>query len=211
MSRPNAGAPAAHVARAPVPWWVLPAIVLAGFVGALMARWVDRPSASVAAESAGASSAASAASAGRPVAVQTLEPPRLAAPPAASLSPAVAARVALSGVLMVDGRPAMALVSVAGAPAVLVRPGDRVTASAVVSGIEANAMLLREGEQVSRIEVTAGPVTVAAAPLPPAATPAPQGAAPMAGAAAPPAGDAPGSGNAAFRAAIEDKVRSMNR
>lgn len=112
---------------------------------------------------------------------------------------------------MVDGQPAMALVSVAGAPAVLVRQGDRVTATAAVAGIETNAMLLRDGDRVSRIEVTASPIRMAVAPSKPPGVAVPTSAAPAAGVAPAPAGDAPGSGNAAFRAAIEDKIRSMNR
>lgn len=123
---------------------------------------------------------------------------------------APAARVELSGVLMVDGRPAMALVSVAGAPAVLLRQGDRVTATAVVASIEAGAVQLRDGDRISRIEVTAWPTRISSAPLQPAVS-LPAVAAPAAGGAPAAAGDTPGSGNAAFRAAIEDKIRSMNR
>jgi hypothetical protein len=199
VSRVPAGPPAVGPARAAVPWWVLPAIVLSGFVGALMARWVDGPTAAPA-----------------PAAVTTVAspPPNLqpavSSPSTLAVPPAPAARVELSGVLMVDGRPAMALVSVAGAPAVLVRQGDRVTATAAVAGIETHAILLRDGDRVSRIEVAASPIRIAVAPLQPAVA-APTVAAPAAGVAPPPAGDAPGSGNAAFRAAIEDKIRSMNR
>ena len=69
---------------------------------------------------------------------------------------------------------------------------------------------VRDGDRVSRIEVAASPIRIAVAPLQPAVA-APTVAAPAAGVAPPPAGDAPGSGNAAFRAAIEDKIRSMNR
>lgn len=199
MSRVPAGPPAEGPARSAVPWWVLPAIVLSGFVGALMARWVDGPPAAPA-------PAAVATAASLPPSLQ----PAASSPAVSSVPAAPAARVELSGVLMVDGQPAMALVSVAGAPAVLVRQGDRVTATAAVAGIETNAMLLRDGDRVSRIEVTAAPTRIAAAPLQ-STVAAPTVAAPAAGVAPAPAGDAPGSGNAAFRAAIEDKIRSMNR
>ena len=199
MSRVPAGPPAEGPARATVPWWVLPAIVLSGFVGALMSRWVDGPPAALA-------PAAAVTVASPPPNPQ----PAVLSPPLPALPAAPAARVELSGVLMVDGRPAMALVSVAGAPAVLVRQGDRVTATAAVAGIETNAMLLRDGDRVSRIEVTASPVRRAVAPMQPGLA-APVAVAPAAGVAPAPSGDAPGSGNAAFRAAIEDKIRSMNR
>ncbi len=186
-----------------MPWWVLPAIVLSGFVGALMARWVDGPTTAPA-------PAAVATRADAPPTTQPDSRPTATAPAATAIPASPAARVELSGVLMVDGRPAMALVSVAGAPAVLVRQGDRVTTTAVVAGIETSAMLLRDGDRVSRIEVTAAPTRIAAAPLQPTVT-APPAPVPAAGVAPALAGDAPGSGNAAFRAAIEDKVRSMNR
>lgn len=203
---PAAGGSPASPPRTPVPWWVLPAIVLSGLVGALMTRWMDTPPpAQAPAVAVDGPAAARVALAAPPPAA----PPQL---PPESKSPAAppSGTIELSGVLMVAGQPAMALVSVGGGPAVLARPGDRITATAVVVGIEASAMQVRDGGRVARIEVSAMPARIA----PPAqrpVSPAPPDAAAAAGVAPAPAGDAPGSGNAAFRAAIEDKVRSMNR
>lgn len=212
---PAAGVPTASPPRTPVPWWVLPAIVLSGLVGALMARWMEGPPPPVAQAPAIGVEGSAQARATLPSPLPSappMSPPDAKTPPAGAVPAPLSGAIELSGMLMVAGQPAMALVGVGGAPAVLVRPGDRITATAVVVSIEASAMQVRDGGRVSRIEVSSAPSRIAAAPLRPVATaPADAMPAPAAGVAPAPAEDAPGSGNAAFRAAIEDKVRAMGR
>ena len=205
MTRIAPGAPpAAPAAKVAVPWWVLPAIVLSGLTGALMARWIDASAPPPpAAPQATAPAAALAAASAIPLA-----PASAPAPPAA----AAAADWSLSGVLMVDGRPAMALVSVGRAPAALLRAGDRLSATAVLASIEANAIWVQDGALRTRVPMSGAWATTArtlAPALPPDAASTPRVAA-GAAVATPPA-ETPGTGNAAFRAAVEEKLKAMNR
>jgi len=111
---------------------------------------------------------------------------------------------------MVDGRPAMALVGVGRAPAALLRIGDRLTATAVLASIEANAIWVQDGAIRTRVSVSTPPASTAravVAVVPLQSSPESRAAE---GAALSPA-EAPGTGNAAFRAAVEEKLKTMNR
>lgn len=184
-----------------MPWWVLPAIVLSGLVGALMARWIDAP----------APQPPVAPQVAAPAAVVNLAP---AMPVASAAAPRAAApaELALSGVLMVDGRPAMALVSVGRAPAGLLRVGDRLTATAVLASIEANAIWVQDGTVRTRVPVSGSLAATARSPAPMVPSEAAAGTRVATGASvAPLPAEAPGAGNAAFRAAVEEKLKAMNR
>jgi len=182
---------------APLPWWVLPAVFAAGAVGALLARWTfPAPLVETATAIAPAQGLAA------------LQAPSQAAPaPAASARPASPA-VEMSGVVLIEGRPALALVAVDGAPATLRRPGDALGHGTVLLRVAAEGLVLSDGPRERHVRLT-GPVTVVAdAPQPAALAAMP----PPPGTFALPALDEPaGSGNAAFRAAIEERVRALRR
>jgi len=115
---------------------------------------------------------------------------------------------ALLAVVTVDGVPSLALVG--GESPRLLRAGDLMPGGAAVLAVETRALVLREDGRVRRLELTGPVVTLASAPpasAPPAMPPPGFGAMPM----PPTPDDRVGSGNAAFRAAVEEKARSMRK
>ena len=151
-------------------------------------------------------------------------PPLAAAPPAAprvewqpapvavasspSLSASAAPSVVLSGVAVGMGGGNVAIVSINQRPDMLVRVGDAMTATATVVRIDDASMTYRFAGADLRVFVK--PLQSVAAPIKPDAPPKPlpgfvAGAPPMARA----AGTEPGSGNDAFRQAIEKKMQAI--
>lgn len=154
--------------------------------------------------------------------------PARTAPPAAAPAPAAAASLPgtvaagaaarpdappvarLAAVVSVDGVPSLALVT-ADAPR-LVRAGDLLADGAAVLAVEERALVVRAAGIVQRLAL-AGPVVALASPASAASSAAPSlpppgyGAMPM----PPQADERVGSGNAAFRAAVEEKARSMRK
>jgi hypothetical protein len=121
----------------------------------------------------------------------------------------------LAGIATIDGVPSLALVVTGGRPALL-RTGDPVDAAgAMVTAIEAQAAVITAAGGATRRLPLHGPALAQSSPAPqpassaramPALPPAGYGAVPM-----PPDDGRAGSGNAAFRAAVEERVRAMRK
>ena len=195
----------------PVPWWVLPAIVLAGLAGAAATRWWEAPPAhdgrAPAMPSIGASAPAAPAAPAVPV--------RTAGVPAVE---AESERIVVSGVLLVDGSPSLAVVTVGAAPPRLLRVGDAARPGATLLRIDADRVTVTDGSGVRTLAVSGPPTelqTRAALPVtgvaasasrePAASVPPPE----YGAIALPQVDPAAGRGNAAFRAAVEAKARAM--
>ncbi len=120
--------------------------------------------------------------------------------------PADAGPVTLAGVMA--GRPGstrLALVSVDGASALLVRPGDTLPGGYKVLAMDEDSMTYQSGERTVRLRVQAAERAQAALPAPAPAPP------PASGDAAPGLGASAANGNEAFRQALEQRLASARR
>lgn len=180
------------------PWWLWPALAVALAVAALVALIATPPAAMIPPDN---------VEMGKwpPASPST-------SPPVAAASAAQPAVPVLRAVVTVDGLPRLALVD--SPKPVLVQVGEVLPGGAAVLAIEPRALVLRDGGVELRLVLDGAVVALASLPAPaPAAASTAQlpppgyGAIPM-----PPQGDErAGSGNAAFRAAVEDKARTMRQ
>lgn len=189
------------------PGWLWPALAAALGLGALVAVALTPPSMTVPPPEKWAMPAAPVASAPLPLPATSATLP----PPAAPV---------LKAIVTVDGAPRLALVEHAGSR--LVKVGDVLPDGAAVVAIEPRSLVLRDAGIELKLALDGAVVALSSAP---AAAPAPSSASASASASAlPPPGygaipmppnpaedQRAGSGNAAFRAAVEHKARTMRQ
>jgi hypothetical protein len=142
-------------------------------------------------------------------------PTAIASPAAAPVMPPAQTFVArepsvvLDGVMVgADGR-SLAVASIDGAPDVLLRVGDPIGSAAQVVAIDSTSMTYRIGIKDVRVSLRPGAATAAARPT---ASPVGPSGAGLAAAAPPPMGPASGargSGNEAFREAVQKKMQAI--
>lgn len=183
--------------RTRAPWWVLPAVFAAGLCGALLSRGMAPAAAPAVVAAAGGT----------------------AATPAAPIQgPAQADHLSLQGVVVLDGQPLLALLRDASTGTVRVaRDGDALGPGLVVRGIETERVTLAHagGTLALSMAPVPPPSAVPAPRVPPAAMPqaagSPSGGAPASDIAALPPLPEGQNGNAAFRAAIEERLAALRR
>lgn len=145
-----------------------------------------------------------------PAAAPTTSSPTQGPSSGAAASAGLPSAPRLAGIVSLDGQPRLALLALPDAAPRLAAVGDVIPGVGAVTAIEPAALVAREGGSERRL-VLAGAVVALQSATPAAAAPA----LPPPGFGAIPISPQPdpnvGSGNAAFRAMLEEKARAMRR